>query len=349
MTSQELVKKIFLTAGRFKLVIIVGGLLVGAALFLYARSKPIVYTSRASVFPLNAASDNSLANSALSQLMGGVEAPKSFSQEATINIVELALSRNTREAVVMERLPEKGNKRIVDLLIENYNKTKPFYSKAIVAPTDEVSLAASGGMMLKGGIAAKINKNGILEVTYSNTDASLVSPISYVLIEKIGQFYKDLKIKKAQVDYNFTVRKMDSLQRVLNTYDRRAIGMSNSTLFVPNEKIEYSIPKENLINQKTRVLGQFNGSANNREEALWRLQKVTPIIEILDKPDPPFDVTKSSSMVFGIIGFIAGVILFTLILISPLLYRYAKAEIYRSVFKDETMNDNTTTSSSAVV
>jgi hypothetical protein len=346
LTSKELIKKIFLRAGRYKIAILAAGILLGAALFLYARSKPATYTSKASVFPLNATPENSMASSALSQLFGSSEAPKSFSQEATINIVELALSRNTREAVVMERLPEKGNKRIVDLLIENYNKNKAFYSKAIIPPTDPASLAATGGMMLKGGINAKINKNGILEVNYSNTDESLVSPISYVLIEKIGQFYKDLKVKKAQIDYNFTVRKMDSLQSVLNTYDRRAISMSNTTLFVPNEKIEYSIPKENLINQKTRVLGQFNGSANNREEALWRLQKVTPIIEILDKPDPPFDVAKPSSILYGILGFIAGMILFTSLLVAPILYRYAKAEIYRTVFADGTNPETTSTSAS---
>ncbi|MEO7265675.1 MAG: hypothetical protein ABIW38_12210, partial [Ferruginibacter sp.] len=163
-------------------------------------------------------------------------------------------------------------------------------------------------------------------------------------IEKIGQFYKDLKVKKAQIDYNFTVRKMDSLQSVLNVYDRRAIGMNNTTLFVPNEKIEYSIPKENLINQKTRVLGQFNGSANNREEALWRLQKVTPIIEILDKPDPPFDITKPSSILFGILGFIGGIVLFTFLLIAPILYRFAKAEIYRTVFVEGTISETTSTS-----
>lgn len=350
MNTQELIRKILIRIFKFRIPILAAGALLAAAMFFYARSKPTIYTSRTSVFPLNASSDNSMASSALSQLFGGAESSKSFSQDASINIVELATSRNTRESVVMERLPEKGNKRIVDLLIENYNKYRNPWSAAMVPPKDEASLAAYGGMMLKGGIDAKINKNGILEVNYSNTDETLVSPISYVLIDKISQFYKDLKVKKAQFDYSFTVRKLDSLKTVLNVYDRRAVTMSNTSMFVPEERIQYTIPKENLINEKSRVLRQSDAAANNREEALWRLQKVTPIIEILDKPDPPFDVTKPSSMIYTIIGFMLGAFLFTFLLVLPLLYRFIKLEVRKMIVQNSETTEakfNTTVSSSS--
>ena len=83
---------------------------------------------------------------------------------------------------------------------------------------------------------------------------------------------------------------------MLSSFDRKAIQLSNTTLFVPLERIEFSIPKENLADQKEWVTRQRDASANNREEALWRLQKVTPIIATLDKPDPPFEVKKPSSI-----------------------------------------------------
>lgn len=343
MTTNELIRKIFVRIRKFKFLILALGILFAAGLFLYARSIPAVHTSRATVFPLTSSSDNAMSTSALGSILGLSDQPKSFSQEATINIVELALSRNTREAVVMDKLPEMGNRLIAHLLIENYNKTKSVFAQDIKVPADQQTLAAIGGDILKSGITAKITKNGILELTFSSTNPLLVTPVSYVFIAKISQFYKDLKISKAKLDYDFTVRKIDSLQYVLNLYDKRAIRLSNTTLFVQPGKIEYNIPKENLISDKERVIRQRDASANNREEALWRLQKVTPIIAILDKPDPPYTVKKPSSLMYGTAGFFAGCILATFALIGGLLYNYSKSEIKKAVFGGPTVSENTST------
>lgn len=348
MTTIELTRKVFTRLGKVKLLIIAIGLLVGALLFMYAKNKPVIYTSRATVFPLTASNDNSGASSLLSSLTGIGEGTKSFSQEASINIVELATSRRTREAVAMERLPQMGNKYIAQLLIESENKYKGLFAKDIKIPANDTTLAAIGGSMLKAAITAKINKNGILETTFTNPDYNLIAPVSYILIDKLSQFYKDLKVKKARFDYNFTVRKMDSLQEVLDTYDRRAIHLANTTLFVPSERIEYTIPKENLISNKERVLGQRNGAANNREEALWRLQKVTPIIETLDKPDPPFEQTASSPIIFSFVGFLAGCFLGVIIFVADILYKYINTEIKDAVFGDKEVVTETVTTTSEI-
>ena len=343
MTSNELIQKIVRKIGKFKILIFIAGLGMGFVLFLYAKTIPIVYSSKASVFPLTASNDNSAANSALSSILGISETPKSFSQEASINIVELALSRTTREAVAMERLDTFGNRTIAELVIDNVNKHKGMFGESIKMPTDQKTLAALGGNLLKDGLSAKINKNGILEISYSSTDPALVSPVSYVFIDKISSFYKDLKIRKAQIDYNFTIRKIDSLQQVLNTFDRRAIHMNNTTLFTPPDKIQYTIPKENLASDKERVMMQRDASANNREEALWRLQKVTPIIATLDKPDPPFSVKMPSTMLYVMVGFILGSILATLLVISGILYSYIKHQADSAIFGHPVVDTTTST------
>ena len=59
-------------------------------MFIYAKRIDPIYTSRATVFPLNATPDNSGATSALTSMLGLSETPKSFSQDASINIVEAA-------------------------------------------------------------------------------------------------------------------------------------------------------------------------------------------------------------------------------------------------------------------
>lgn len=352
MTSVELTRKIVRRLGKLKLLIIIIGAAMAVGLYIYAKSIPIVYTAKASVFPLTASAESSSASSLLSSLTGIGEAPKSFSQEASINIIELATSRTTREAVAMERIPTHGNKTIAQLLIESANKSKGFFGTEVKMPKNDTLLRSTGSEFVKAGMTAVFNKNGILIITFSNTDESIVSPISYVMIDKISQFYKDQKVKKAKFDYDFTVRKMDSLQSVLNSYDQKAIRMANSTLFVPEERIEYTIPKENLINSKSRVVAQFNSAANNKEEALWRLQKLTPIIETLDKPDAPFEQKKTSAVFYALIGFILGCIIGILICVSDILYKYLNAEINSAVFGSEdgvvAEPENTTTTTSTM-
>lgn len=340
MTSNELIQKIVFKIGKFKILIFITGIGMALLLFVYAKRIPAVYSSKASVFPLTASNDNSAANSALSSVLGISEAPKSFSQEASINIIELALSRTTREAVALERIDSLGNRTIAELVIANVNRTKGMFGEEIKMPIDPKTLAAVGGDLLKEGLFAKVNKNGILEVSYSSTDPNLVSPVSYVFIDKISAFYKDLKIRKAQIDYNFTIRKIDSLQQVLNVYDRRAVRMNNTTLFTPPDKIQYIIPKENLSSDKERVMAQRDASANNREEALWRLQKVTPIIAILDKPDPPFEVERASTLTYSFLGFLLGCLLSILLVISGLLYKYTKHQADNAIFGQPVL-DNT--------
>lgn len=335
MTSKELIRKIYTRLSKLKIIVLICGIGLAILFYIYTKSVSPVYSSTASIFPLTNAADNSGASSLLSSLTGMSETPKSFSQEASINIVELAKSRRTREAVALERLPQFGNKTIGELIIESENKRKSFVSKKLIVPQNDTALSSLAAVLLQNSIDAKINKNGMFELTFSNTDKKLISPVSYVLIDKISQFYIDLKIKKAREDYNFTMRKLDSLNDVLKTFDKRAISMANTTLFVPGERIEFTIPKENLITDKERVLRQKDAAANNREEALWRLQKARPIIETLDKPEPPFDEEKPSGILYGILGLILGCLLSSVVLIADILYKYINAELNQAVFGDE--------------
>ena len=142
----------------------------------------------------------------------------------------------------------------------------------------------------------------------------------------------DLQRQKALDDYNFTLDKIDSLQRMINAIDRQAIGMQQRTMFTPAELLEYAIPKGNISSEKERILRQRDMYINNRDEAVWRLQKVTPIIAMLDKPTAPFDVKEQPTIILMILGFVLGYFLGTMLMIGGLLYKYAKDQAYKSVF-----------------
>jgi len=332
--SVKLLREIIERLSKRKVLIILIGLIVAICSFLVTKSIKTKYTSRSTVFPLTNPGDNPLSSATLGGLLGATDIPKSFSSEASINIIELALSRSIMEDVAATQLPasvpEYGNKTVAAALIQQYNKDCSFLDKKIESPQDSI---VTGSLLLTPTIVAKINKNGVLELNYTSTDINLVKPVSDILIASISDFYIRLRVQKATEDYNFTVKKIDSLQKVLNQIDARTIHSYNTTLFTPAEKADYSLPKDNLADEKMLVTQQRNININNREEALWRLQKNTPIIATLDKPNPPFNAERPSSITYAIVGFLLGSLLAVFLVIAGLLYKFAKAAIKETVFK----------------
>jgi hypothetical protein len=331
--TNDLLKDILKKLITKRWALLIGAICFAILGFFIAKNSRASYTAKATLFPLTTPSDNSLTNATLSGILGLGDAPKSFSNEATINIVELALSRNVRETVAGAKLPLFNNATIAELLLNDINDHKSFFSKNNPLPKDSLQRIIAGGELLKASIVAKLSKNGVLELFFTHANQDLVSPISFTLIEKISQFYIDLKRQKAIADYNFTLGKIDSFQTMLNNVDKQSINFQRTTLFTPNELLEYNLPKENLVYEKSRIQRYRDMSINNRDEAVWRLQKATPIIATLDKPLPPFDKKASSPIAFAIAGLFLGFIFTGLFLISGLLSRYVKAEITKSIFQ----------------
>ena len=67
-------------------------------------------------------------------LLGLGDGTKSFTGDASINIVELANSRRTREAVAMERIPSMQNKTVSELMIEENNRHTGFMQNELIDP-----------------------------------------------------------------------------------------------------------------------------------------------------------------------------------------------------------------------
>ena len=331
MTSNELIRVIINRLKQIKILILIGGASIAILMYMVAKNTPGIFSVKSTLYPLTAAPDASSATSKLTELIGGGGSSKTLSEDANVNIEEVAKSRRTREAVVSERLPAFGNKSIAVILIEEYNKNKSRLSPAILIPSVESDLNSIGANLFATYYSVKFNKNNLLEIIFTSTNEKLIKPGSLVLIDKISQFYKELKIKKAQFDFDFTQKKVDSLERVLRKFDNQRIYLNNTTLFVQPGKLQYIVPKENLENNKLLVLAQRNGAASNREEALWRKQKVTPIIEILDAPEPPFIEARPSKIMYAIIGFLIGCLIFSLLSVSGIIYRYLNLEVQKKL------------------
>ncbi len=333
MNNIELIKNLLRRLKKYSWLIAVIAGLFGGLFFYIARQSVMLYTSTATVFPLNSSTESS-PGSTISNLLGLADVPKSFSGEASINIVELATSRRTREAVAMERVPSLKNKTISELLIEENNRYTGFMqNETIEPPADSLQQNNIASNLLRGAFVAKINKNGILELHFTNSNKQIVREVSYVYIEKLSGFYIELKKKKAQIDFEFAVKKADSLLTVLNALDKRAITQDEQTFFTNEERKRYSLPKINLGQDKATVQSQYYYAVNNRESAAYRLQKETPIIEPLDRPEPPYDQTKKSKIIYSLLGLILGTFIGLLIVSWKIINQYFSEELNKAIEK----------------
>jgi uncharacterized protein involved in exopolysaccharide biosynthesis len=334
MSNIELIKQLVKRLKKFSWLIAAVALVFAAGFFLIARQSVPLYTSTATVFPLNSSSDNTISTSAISNILGLADAPKSFSSEAAINIVELATSRRTREAVATAQVPELKNKTIAELLVEEQNKHTGFMqNEAVKLPMSEKDLVNNASFMLSGSFTAKINKNGILELHYSNTDPDLVKRVSYIFIYKISEFYIDLKKKKAQIDYEFAVKKADSLKFILDAIDRKAVQLDESTFFTNNELKRFNLPKMNLAQDKQSIQSQYYYAVNNREASAYKLQKETPVIETLDKPEGPYFPVSKNPKLYAFIGLLFGALIGAIIVSWKVISQYVGAELNKAIEK----------------
>jgi uncharacterized protein involved in exopolysaccharide biosynthesis len=338
LTNQELISKILRRLGKLKLLILLGGILFAALMFFYAKSKPIIYSARSSFFPLTSGADNSGA-SKLSELIGTSGSSKSLSEEANVNIEEVARSKKTREAVVAERIPTLENKTIAELLIKEYNYRKSFNAPAIEVPKVDTFLYQIGAQLIQAQYTVKLNKNNLLEIVFNSSNQNLLEPITNVLTKKVIEFYKELKIKKATFDFEFLEAKVDSFDRLLDSYDKQRIYLNNTTLFVPPSKLKYTIPREKLESDKILVTAQRNSAVYNREEALLRLKKVTPIIEVLDKPTPPYAFEKPSKVIYTTGGFFLGCLFFAFLFVIGLIFKFSNAKITTTINENLIVED----------
>jgi uncharacterized protein involved in exopolysaccharide biosynthesis len=328
VTTIELFKNITDKIKRYKILILISAIICAIIFYLPELNKKTIYTAKATLFPLN--SDNENSPSSLSGLLGlSSDAGNSFSSNNSVNILELTVSRTLMQTVASKRLTGLGNKAISELLVDERNNNTSFFSKKIKFPSDSISQVVLGGSLLSGNFIAKINKNNVLELYYSNTNPELLEPITDTIISEITKFYTNLKIEKALADYNFTIAQLDSVQKKLDKLDSKAIGMQSTTLFTSDKLLTYQIPKNYIADSKEMATRQKDILINNKEEAMWRLQKITPIVEVLDKPEAPFDSKGSTPLLMGFIGFFLGGFLAMFVAISSVLYTYIKAEILK--------------------
>jgi hypothetical protein len=321
----------------------IAALAIGLGYFFYyiAKQEVGLYQGKATVFPLNATAASPGA-SGVSGLLGIGDAGGSFSSaDASVNIVELANSRRISEVVANTRVPEMNNKTVAELLIIENNKFTGYRQNVkIDMPKDSLGLTNVGVGLLRAKFTVKVSKLGILELSFASPNPDIVRHICYIYIDKLSEFYIELKKKKAQSDFAFAVMKADSLKQVLDDLDAKTIYLDEHTFFTPTERARYSLPQEMLATERSLVKSQYFYAINNREAAAYKLQKETPIMQPLDRPEPPFNYTQKSAMVNAIIGALIGFVLGLLIVSWSIISKIIGSELNKAISKNGAPAEN---------
>ena len=111
------------------------------------------------------------------------------------------------------------------------------------------------------------------------------------------------------------------------------MALDESTFFTNEGLKRYNLPKLNLAQDKATVQSQYYYAVNNRESAAYRLQKETPIIEPLDRPEPPFDQVQKSKMIYVLIGLFLGTFFGILLVSWKIINKYLGEELNKAIEK----------------
>ena len=89
---------------------------------------------------------------------------------------------------------------------------------------------------------------------------------------------------------------------------------------------------------------QYAQAVANQQNAAYKLQKATPLIKVLDRPEPPYDFEHKSAVLYGIIGLFAGLILTSLFFVSGIILKFMKSEFNKAIFGSGSAKNTTNTS-----
>ncbi|HEY1061638.1 MAG TPA: lipopolysaccharide biosynthesis protein [Daejeonella sp.] len=158
-------------------------------------------------------------------------------------------------------------------------------------------------------IVKKDKKIGIISVIVNSGSETFSKAFAQTLVKKVSEFYIETKTKKSVDNLAILQYQTDSVRRALNS---AFSGVASAVDLNPNPNLSRQVLR--VPQQVRQVDIQANQAiltqlVTNLEIAKVSLRKETPLIQIIDNPILPLEVTRFGKLK-GIIlgGFIAGFI-----------------------------------------
>ena len=230
-------------------------------------------------------------------------------------IIGVLNSRTLSEMVTADTIEYQGQKALVaDLVYELTPKSfspakilSLFRSKTTRTHRSKIVSTASS---IRRNLSVAFDAEGFIEMKLTRTHPDLVRIISNTYIEKLKEYFSQQRTEKAAQDLSFLEHRRDSVKIEFDKAISVIAGFEDSYKYgiLARDKIapnEWTMKADMLRTMYLSLVASC-------EEALVKLQQDTPIIQILDYPDPPYIRTSASVIIHAIVGALIGLMIILL-------------------------------------
>ncbi|SEB00017.1 Wzz/FepE/Etk N-terminal domain-containing protein [Pedobacter hartonius] len=306
------------------LIIFIFGIVGGILGVVYAGFKKPVYTA-ATTFVLE---DGDGGGGGLGQYSGlasmvGIDVGGGGGIFQGDNILELYKSRKMIEKTLLTEVEYNGKKELlVDLYIEfnnlrenwkdipelktvKFKKTTVEGSKPGFTRLQDSLLGAFVKDINKGYLSvAKLDKKlSIIKAEVKAQDEFFAKSFNDEIVRNVNDFYIQTKTKKSIANVIILQQKADSVRAALNGAIFSGAAVFDAT---PNLNLTRQVQRSAPM-QRSQVSAETNKAVlaelvKNLELSKMSLRKETPLIQVVDEPVLPLDMTKFSKLKGIVIG-----------------------------------------------
>ena len=303
------------------LFIVLIGILGGLLLYFYSTRKPTIYLATTIFHPETneSPSEIDLNNPAsfITSTLGG------NNMTANNQMIGVILSRRISEQVVGVSV-EDGDSTILlaDKIIGQFaggfnlsiaiGKLLGTYKEN----NDPKLKIIQAGFHIRNSLEVITNEYGFIEMTLAFQDPTLAEETSMIFIEVIKEYYTEVKSEKSERSMSFLANRRDSVkteldltnQRIASFYDRNKYGVSTRPEIYLKEQ---EVKSEMLAKMYTELVIAF-------ETTKAQYLKESPVIQVLDLPEPPFKTIRPKTFGYSILGVLIGLLIGILLVVGKL-------------------------------
>jgi hypothetical protein len=343
------IKELFLFIGRQYrfliskwLIIIFLAILGGLAGLAYAFWKKPVYTATTTFVLEGTDNTTTLGQYAGLASMFGLDLNSAGGIFQGNNILELYRSRTMIENTLLTEVNLHGRALLlVDRYVEINNLREKWAEKQHLKNIrfqQNLEKLSEGQLRLQDSllrdIAADINKNylmvykpdknNIIRVDVNSGDEFFAKAFNDQLVANVNDFFVQTKISKSLVNVTILQNKADSIRNTMNKAIYSAAAVADAT---PNLNPTRQLQRNAPI-QRSQLSAETNKAIlsellKNLEMSKMNLLRETPLIQVVDSPKFPLDISVPGKVT----SFIKGMILFGFLVVLWLLLRKMIADV----------------------
>ena len=272
---------------------------------LYAFFSPSEYQTYATFHPDSNNQTGINTSNPLSLIFGNEVGDSKSSQ-----MIGVLNSRRLSEMVAADSVMLEDTLVLLADIIREQNQPSFSFKQLFQSLKKKPSLhgkIVSAGKIIKSKLKAESTDAGFIKMDFSFFSVKMTEVISHAYINALQEYYLDQKTEKARKNFNFYSNLADSIKNELDKTAARVALFEdrNKNLVLARKRIEIAEDQIKLSNLQE----MYKALILNREQARSRLLIDTPIIQILDYPNPPYTPMGKSVLIYTLFGLILGLIL----------------------------------------